>query len=432
MTALERLENLRSGRMDLIRHLEELCGWIERLDPEIHALVPGTARRDRIMEEAGRLLERFRDPAQRPPLFGLTLGVKDIFRVTDLPTRCGSSLPSRLFEGPEAECVTRLRKAGAIIMGKTVTTEFAGFEPGPTRNPRNPLHTPGGSSSGSAAGVAMGLFAAALGTQTVGSITRPAAYCGVIGFKPTSGRIPNRDLIPYAPNLDQVGFFVEDLSILPGVSSSLLDGWRDIPQHTNPSSLLLGIPQGPYLEQACPEERRHFEYLISLFEGAGFSIRRYPLFRDIREINELHGTLSRAEFARVHAGWFSKYRHLYRPRTLKDIEKGQKKMDDRELGELRARREKLRRSLLDAMDESGVDFWLTPSATQRAPRGLSSTGSPLMNLPWTFLGLPTLSLPASLDREGLPHGLQVVGRLGRDEILVAAAPRIAALLSNRL
>jgi Asp-tRNA(Asn)/Glu-tRNA(Gln) amidotransferase A subunit family amidase len=173
---------LRSGQLDLLTLIEEVCNRVDAQEPLTHTLVPEPGRRARLLNEATALQKRFPSPESRPPLYGVLLGVKDIFYADGFPTRAGSQLPSEVFTGAEASCVTKVREARALLLGKTVTTEFAYFEPGPTRNPHNLDHTPGGSSSGSAAAVAAGFCPVALGTQTIGSVIRPAAFCGIVGF----------------------------------------------------------------------------------------------------------------------------------------------------------------------------------------------------------------------------------------------------------
>jgi Asp-tRNA(Asn)/Glu-tRNA(Gln) amidotransferase A subunit family amidase len=167
---------LRNGTLDLSSYVDELCNRIDQMNQLLEALLPEEDRRARLQNDAQALQARYPDPASRPPLYGIPIGVKDTFRVDGFPTQAGSQLPPNLFAGTEAECVTLLRAAGALILGKTVTTEFAYFEPGPTRNPHHLEHTPGGSSSGSVAAVAAGLCPLALGTQVIGSTIRPAAY----------------------------------------------------------------------------------------------------------------------------------------------------------------------------------------------------------------------------------------------------------------
>lgn len=182
--------SLRSDQLDLLTYIEEICGRIDALDRQIQALPPEPNRRARLVGEVAALKASFPDPGNRLPLYGVPVGVKDIFRVDGFLTRAGSRLPPELFAGPQTACVSTLRAAGALILGKTVTTEFAYREPGPTRNPHNLDHTPGGSSSGSAVAVAAGFCPLALGTQTIGSVIRPAAYCGIVGFKPSYGCCP--------------------------------------------------------------------------------------------------------------------------------------------------------------------------------------------------------------------------------------------------
>jgi Asp-tRNA(Asn)/Glu-tRNA(Gln) amidotransferase A subunit family amidase len=215
--------------MDLFAYIDEMCDRLEKLDPRIEAMLPEPDRRKRVLAEAKTLQTRYPDPARRPPLYGALVAVKDIFHVFGFVTKAGSVIPPELFAGPEAACVKMLRDAGALILGKSVTTEFAYFEPGPTRNPHNLTHTPGGSSSGSAAAVAAGLCVLSLGTQTIGSIIRPAAFCGVIGFKPTLGRVPTEGLVYFSRTLDQVGFFAQDMAGIELASSVLCRQWKPVP-----------------------------------------------------------------------------------------------------------------------------------------------------------------------------------------------------------
>src|SRR5260370_31778057 len=196
---------LRSGQIDLLTYIDEVCNRIDATDPLIHALLPEADRRTRLRAEATALQARFPDPASRPPLYGIPVGVKDTFHVDGFPTQAGSQLPPELFIAPEATCATMLRAAGVLILGKTVTTEFAYFEPGPTRNPHHLNHTPGASISGSVAAVAAGFCPLALGTQVIGSTIRPAAYCWSVGFKPTYVLNPTNGLIQCSYSLQHAG-----------------------------------------------------------------------------------------------------------------------------------------------------------------------------------------------------------------------------------
>ncbi|MDH7500219.1 MAG: amidase [candidate division NC10 bacterium] len=419
---------LRSGELDLIEYLSGLCDRIEAENPKIHALLPDTFDRQRVLGQAKVLLARYPDPASRPPLFGTPVGIKDIFRVQGFPTRCGSSLPPRLFEGAEANSVSRLKRAGAVIMGKTVTTEFAWFEPGPTRNPHHLEHTPGGSSSGSAAGVAMGFFPIALGTQTAGSITRPAAFCGIVGFKPSFGRIPTFGIIPTSPSADHIGILCNDPTGIEILMPNLIPDWRPAKDSGRPRKMILAVPEGPYLEQATKNGREHFEGALNRLLQGGYEILRENPFPDIRSVNEDHLMMVAAEMARVHSSWFQEHRSLYRPKTVETIEKGLQ-VKDEELERVREGRLRLREDLEEQMKSKGIDFWICPSTPDHAPRGLESTGSPIMNIPWTYAGLPTLSLPSGMDRDGLPQGIQIVARYGEDQHLIASSKALFASLS---
>src|SRR5258708_13588759 len=230
---------LRSGQLDLQTYVDEVCNRIDATDPLVHAFLPEVDRRARLKGDAAALQARFPDPAGRPPLYGIPVGVKDTFNVDGFPTQAGSQLPPELVGGAEATCVTMLRAAGALILGKTVTTEFAYFEPGPTRNPHNLNHTPGGSSSGSVAAVATGFCPLALGTQVIGSTIRPAAFCGIVGFKSSYGRIPITGLLQCADSVEHVGYFTTDVAGAALVAPLLCSDWQPVKLEGLP---VLGIP----------------------------------------------------------------------------------------------------------------------------------------------------------------------------------------------
>jgi Asp-tRNA(Asn)/Glu-tRNA(Gln) amidotransferase A subunit family amidase len=431
MTTADKIAKLRSGKTDLIRCVGAICDRIEESEPRIQAFVAGSYSRERILSEASRLLKTYPDPGSRPPLFGATLGVKDIYRVQGFPTQCGSALPAKLFEGSEASSVTRLRKAGALIMGKTVTTEFAYFQPGPTRNPHNLEHTPGGSSSGSAAGLAAGFFLFALGSQTIGSTLRPAAYCGIVGFKPSYGRIATDGVIPISTLLDHVGVFTQDTSGLSLLLSLLCDDWNDAPGSAAPAVMpVLGIPEGPYMTQASANALSQFKEHCGRLQTADYPVKPLKMLEDIEEVNQKHNALLAADIARVHAEWLKEYKPLYSARILALFEEGQEVSPDvaRRLRQVPAR---LRRRLQEQMESEGVDFLICPAATDSAPKGIGSTGDPVMNLPWTCAGLPSVTLPAGFDASGLPLGLQIVAPFMQDENLVAAAEGMQSVLGKQ-
>lgn len=425
VTVQSLIVRLRSGDENLPDYLDQLESRFNEWEPRVMAFVPEDGRFARLRNEAGRLLERYPDDATRPPLFGLPIGVKDIFHVDGFMTRAGSRLPVEVLQGPEAECVSTLRQAGALILGKTVTTEFAYFAPGPTRNPRQLEHTPGGSSSGSAAAVAADMCPFAFGTQTIGSINRPAAFCGVVGFKPSHGRIATAGIIPLSESLDQVGFFTREVAGAARMASYLCGNWRDpAPDSRRPT---LGIPSGPYLDCAAPAGLAHFREDCRRLSAAGFAIKTVAAMPDFEEIRRQHVLLLAAEAARFHTAWFESFRSSYHPKTAELIRAGQSYSDE-DVAEARAYSLDVREYLTNLMDGQGIDLWITPSATGPAPRGLESTGDPIMNLPWTYAGLPTLTIPTRSDGGGLPMALQLAGRWLEDERLIQSGQAIEKIL----
>jgi Asp-tRNA(Asn)/Glu-tRNA(Gln) amidotransferase A subunit family amidase len=423
------VEALRDGQVDLISYVDEMCDRIEKFDAQVEALLPEPDRRRRMRAEAKELQERFRNPDNRPPLYGALVAVKDIIHVSGFVTRAGSEVPPELFSGPEATCVSWLRGAGALILGKSVTTEFAYFEPGPTRNPHNLKHTPGGSSSGSAAAVAAGFCPLALGTQTIGSVIRPAAFCGVVGFKPTLNRIPSKGLVYFSRFVDQIGLFTQDMAGMTLAAGLLCQAWRKVPARN--SLPILGVPEGPYLEQAEPEGLKAFEHHLSKLQGIGCTIKHVPTLSRIDELSDLHLRLIYGEFAQEHEQMYDRHAPLYRTRTAEMIEIGEKVGED-ELIAARSNCTQLRAELEEQMTKQAIDLWVCPSAPGPAPEGIQTTGDPKMNLPWTHAGMPVITLPAGGAENGLPLGLQFVAPFGADEYLVAWCQMLADLMGDPL
>lgn len=435
-TLSELAARLRDGRLSLIDYLDTLEAHINGREPEVLALLPEADRFGRLRQEAADLLAQYPDPTTRPPLFGVPVGVKDIFRVDGFATRAGSRLPPAVLAGEEATSVSALRAAGALILGKTVTTEFAYFAPGPTRHPISEAlgedYTPGGSSSGSAAAVAAGFCPLTLGTQTIGSVIRPAAFCGVVGFKPSLGRIPTTGVIPLSPSVDHVGFFTPTVADAALVAPHLCAGWQPhSPLSTLHSPLVLGIPEGRYLERTSAEGLTHFRATCERLAEAGYTVRSVHAMPDFADIVERHNRLVAADAAQVHQQWFAEFGELYHERTADLIRRGQKVAAD-DLETARDGRFWLRQQLTDLMDEHGIDLWLSPAAPGPAPKGLDKTGDPVMNLPWTHAGLPAVTIPDGSSDNGLPLGLQVVGRFAADEYLLVAAQGLEATLSGQV
>ena len=415
-----------SDAFDVRDGLTDSLERLEAGDRDVHAFVSEPLRRVRVLRDAEMISKRF-DGAGSPDLLGVLVGVKDTINADGIPTRAGSDLPSSLFEGPEATIVRRLRDAGALIAGKTTTTEFAFSEPAGTRNPRNLEHTPGGSSSGSAAAVAADLVPVALGTQTVDSIITPAAYCGVVGFKPTHQRMPLDGVIPFSPSMDSGGLFTTDLSAARIVASVVCDSWRDTTLASEP---VLGIPAAEYVQKAGVQAYDGFEAAIGYLRTNGFATVETSALSDIEAIAATHRRLIAAEFARVHADWYSQYSDRYRPRTASLFAEGAA-LGYTAIIEGQHSADELRRTLEDIMEIEGITAWASPSATGVAPVGLDYIGDPIMGLPWTHAHLPVVSLPIPhLGR--LPLGIQFTGRTGQDEELLDLAQRVEQAMQQDL
>ncbi|OFX45367.1 MAG: hypothetical protein A2046_06550 [Bacteroidetes bacterium GWA2_30_7] len=413
----EELKKLKNNSTDLQTDIEKVIIKIENSEPKIHALKWEENRLNRLLNDIEKI-------DKQSELYGVIVGVKDIFRVDGFKTKAGSKLPPELFDGKEASSVTKLKNAGALILGKTVTTEFAYFEPGITRNPVNINHTPGGSSSGSAAAVVAGFCHVALGTQTIGSISRPASFCGIIGFKPSYDRIATDGVIPFSPSADHVGFFTQDIEGIELIAKVLCDNWNN--KLSNKNLPILGIPEGKYLNQADKIVLENFEKNIEKLQNNGFTIKRITTFENIEKINQTHKLMVSAEISEVHKDWFKKYENLYRFHTKQIIKDGQKVKKSEIESAIKGQLE-LRTKLQELMLKNGIDLWINPSTITEAPYGIESTGSPLMNLPWTYCGLPTISIPSEISKNKLPLGLHFTGFYNEDEKLLNYIKKIISV-----
>ncbi|GAA2104212.1 amidase [Microlunatus panaciterrae] len=408
---------LRAGALDLGRHLADTCDRIDAAQPALHAFVPEADRR-------GRLAAALSAEQTRTPLAGAMVGVKDIIRVAGLTMTAGSQLPPELFAGPQADVVNRLVAGGALVAGATVTAEFAVAAPGPTTNPHDRRHTPGGSSSGSAAAVAAGLVPLAIGTQTVGSVIRPAAYCGVVGFRPTYGSLPVDGVVANAPSLDTLGVFTADVASAVLAAQVLLEG-LEVPLSSRPRLL---VATGRYLDQADPVARSAFDAQVGRLRAAGFSVSSADPVDDLDALTRHLLVINRYELAQVHAEWFSAFADLYRPQTAEAILDGLATSAE-VYAEARQYQRAFTERLTASLAAHDADAWLTPAATGTAPRGLESTGNPAMNVPFSVAGAPAITIPAGrLGR--LPLGLQLAGRPGDDASLLGGALTVEAALSG--
>ena len=395
------------------------------LDPE-HALAQARARD----------LDR-REGRPSGPLHGVPVGVKDIIDTLDYPTEDGTVLHAGRTPAHDATVVAMLRAAGAVILGKTVTTECAYFSPGKTRNPHNPDHTPGGSSSGSAAAVAAGMVPLALGSQTNGSTIRPASFCGVYGFKPTHGLVPRGGMMRLSRALDHVGLFartLEDVALLaePLVGRDARDPdtrlraripFREVARQEPPMLPLLAFVRTPAWERAEPDTREAFAELVG---ALGERVVEVELPESARAAFEWHRAIMEAEMAAsLELEWDKGRERLSEPlRAL--LDRG------REVSALAYQKALAHVPVLNEGFEEifeRCDAILTPAAPGTAPKGLASTGDPAFCTLWTLCGMPALSLPLLEGADGLPLGVQLVGAREHDARLLRTASWLATTLA---
>jgi Asp-tRNA(Asn)/Glu-tRNA(Gln) amidotransferase A subunit family amidase len=356
--------------------------------------------------------------------------VKDIFYTAGMKTTGGSKVLSGFIPSFDSTAVLRLKRAGAIVLGKTATTEFAHADPAPTRNPWNREHTPGGSSSGSAAGVAAGMCPGALGSQTGGSVLRPASYCGVVGLKPTYGRISRYGVLPFSWSLDHVGIFTRNvldaallLKVLAGPDPLDPTTSREpVPDYTRsraPSrGPLIGVVEEFYRKNAEDQVWENTSAVLGQLKKAGARVEKVKMPESFAVVHDAHRTLMRAEGAAFHRSLFQKHPDLYRPKLRELIELGSLIPAVDYLSAHRIKGE-FRRSMDRVME--GFDLLLTPSTSSPAPKGLESTGDAWFQVPWSFSGLPTITLPSGLSKEKLPLGVQLAGKAFAEGKLLAWA-----------
>ncbi|HEY7609272.1 MAG TPA: amidase [Alphaproteobacteria bacterium] len=361
--------------------------------------------------------------APRSPLHGLPVAVKDIFDTVDMPTAYGSQIYARHRPARDAAVVALLRRAGAVILGKTVTTEFAAAFPGPTANPHNPGHTPGGSSSGSAAAVADGMAPAALGTQTLGSVIRPAAYCGIAGFKPSYGIVPVEGIKPGAHSLDTVGFLLRDIADAP-----LLLGALTPPQDWAlplPASPRIAVVRGPAWSLAQPETVATVEAAARVLARNGAELTDVSPPPALEALRETAWTILCYETTQNFTYERLAHFDLLSPPMKKIFETAATLA----VSDYRAALARMlaSRAALDALF-ADCDAVLTAAAPGEAPKGLGGTGDAVFNRAWTAAHLPCVTLPAGRGPSGLPVGIQLVGRQWSDAALIALARWTAARL----
>jgi aspartyl-tRNA(Asn)/glutamyl-tRNA(Gln) amidotransferase subunit A len=364
------------------------------------------AARERESEaRAGRL---------RGPLHGVAVGVKDIFDVAGMPTTGGARSFAHTRPVADAASVARIRAAGAVVLGKTVTTEFAYRDPAPTRNPWNQGHTPGGSSAGSAAAVAARMVPLALGSQTVGSVLRPAAYCGVVGFKGTHGLVPVAGVIPLAWSLDHVGALARSVGDTALAMSVLAGRELQAPAVTAPR-----LAVAPELAaRASREVAAHLDAVADAFARAGATVSKIELPASFAELAAAGLTVLEAEAAAYHQPSFLEHAADYSPEMRSLVEAGLRLSAT---AYVRANRARLafREDMMPLL--AAHDALLCPTAPAPAPAGLGSTGDGSLCAPWSNAGVPAITLPSGIASSGLPHAIQLVQAAGASGRLLSVA-----------
>jgi Asp-tRNA(Asn)/Glu-tRNA(Gln) amidotransferase A subunit family amidase len=394
---------------------------------------------DYALEQARAADERRLSGQPIGPLHGVPVGIKDIFDTADMPTENGSVIYAGRTPSRDATAVAMLRAAGALIMGKTVTTEFAYFAPGKTRNPHNSEHTPGGSSSGSAAAVAANMVPLAIGSQTNGSTIRPAAYCGVIGFKPTHGLISRHRALALSRTLDHVGLFassVDDIALLaeqivgydendPDTRPRARVPFANIAAEEPPLAPVFAFVKTPRWESADEDTKEGFAEII---EQLGSQVEEVELFPSAGEAWEWHQTIMGAEMAHNLDREWTKGRDRLSEQLREQIARGREVRAADYLGAL-SRIAPVHESFVELFEQR-YDAILTPAATGAAPKGLSSTGNPSFCTLWTLCGMPCVTLPLLQSADNLPIGVQLVGPRHGDARLLRTARWLAAQIAT--
>src|SRR2546425_3169594 len=412
-------EAIRAGTVSPVDLVDACLARIRALDGELRAWahVDGSEA----LATARERLAEARAGTLRGPLHGVPVGVKDIFDVAGMPTTGGAKPFAHTRPGVDAPAVARLRTAGAIIVGKTVTTEFAYRDPAPTRNPWNQGHTPGGSSAGSAAALAARMVPLALGSQTVGSVLRPAAYCGVVGFKGTHGLVPVAGVIPLAWSLDHVGVLARSVADV-ALAMSVLSG-KDLEPTVVGAPRLALAPE--LLGRASREVAAHVEAVADGWARAGARVSKVELPATFRGLHAAGLTVLEAEAAAYHAPSFAKYADDYGSEMRSLIEGG---LGPPAAAYIQANRARLafREDVMPLL--MAHDALLCPTAPAPAPAGLGSTGDGSLCAPWSNAGVPAISLPSGIAPSGLPHAIQLVQAAGASVRLLGVAARCGRVL----
>jgi Asp-tRNA(Asn)/Glu-tRNA(Gln) amidotransferase A subunit family amidase len=420
LSALDLARRMEAGTLSPKALIDEVAAAVARSDTLIRAFTHLDLSAARaVADQIGEALAVSR-------LRGLPVAVKDNIDTADMPTSYGSAIFAGHRPAADAAIVCQIRRAGGLIVGKTVSTEFAYFTPGPTRNPANPEHTPGGSSSGSAAAVAAGMVPVALGSQTAGSIIRPAAYCGVTGYKPSFKLLPMVGVKAFAWSLDTIGFFARGVADVAFAAGAIAD--RDLRvDGGTPSAPRIALVRSHLWPQAGADGKAALERAARAAQAAGARVTDLvlpPLFEDAYRAQT---TVMGYEAYRALADEYDRHGERLSPRLRQMLHDGGDISADA-YDDARRTANRARKALADLMVDT--DAILTLSAPGAAPAGIAATGDPMFNRLWTLLGAPCINVTGLRTTTGLPLGVQVVGRFGRDKAALEAALFIEVALGR--
>ncbi len=436
MTASEAVAAIRNGELTSEALVTSCLERIDTLEPQVKAWA--FLDREHALDQAREADRVARTGAGFGALHGVPVGIKDVIDTADMPTEAGSALFKDYRPREDASCVAALRAAGAVIMGKTVTTELASSTPGVTRNPRNIAHTPGGSSSGSAAAVACGMVPLAFGTQTAGSVIRPASFCGIYGFKPTLGLISRRGVLLQSHTLDTIGVYgrtVEDLALVaeavgvhdaadPVSIIAARPRLTEIAGTEPPLPPLFAFVKTPAWDRMAAIAREAFGELVGELGGRVVEVE----IPSLTQAMECQRIVQSAE----NAGYYGLFRERA-PELLSEGMTERLKSGARIAAQDYIRAVNMRVPIYDAVEELLTQYSaiLTPASLGPAPKGLASTGDPVMNGMWTYLGVPAVTLPL-LEAEGMPIGVQLIGARRDDGRLLRSARWLARHLAGEV
>jgi aspartyl-tRNA(Asn)/glutamyl-tRNA(Gln) amidotransferase subunit A len=428
LTAVEAAKQIKSRDLSPVELVESLLSQYDSLEPSLNAWV--YLDREALLADAQQKQEELEKGVNVGPLHGVPIGLKDIYYTAGIPTTACSKVYEGFVPEYDATTVTLLKNAGAIMMGKTVTTEFACMDPSPTKNPWNPAHTPGGSSSGSAVAVATRMCPAALGSQTVGSVLRPASYNGVVGFKPTFGRVSRYGVIPVSWSLDHVGWMarsVEDAALLMQVMAVAdpnepitvgLPADDFMAGLASPSAPRIGLIRRFFYDNSDEETRKHTDGIVDQLSRAGATIEEIPLPDSIDTAMEDQRTIMAVEGAAFHQPMYERQSQDYQPKLREMLRQGLA-TDGQTYSRALERRQQFTAEMQALAGKS--DVLLTPSTPTPSLPDITNTGNTMFQGPWTSCGLPVITIPSGLAASGMPFGIQLASAPFSEPKLLAAA-----------